>query len=902
MSAASPIRTVDFPSHVPELWEQVTGQAGGFEGAVAQVSDAIEAGELVALEHEVSAWSVRHLPDMIRFIDDRLRDGAGLILKGSVPERALPWWHAAIATAQARELPFEVRGDLPQTDAPGLRQAPVAAPALPPRDREHIVECVHCLERPTGPDWRPIIQEMMAHLGGAARFVNPKASLLPYEVLYPWVKIDPNLDLPLNPTLRLTGEGAEPALITAVVDAIETVGATLVTGASDATVAVLGLDDSTAERLRAEGIATHPEVRDAALIYVDMPAHDVVLVSNSAIALERVLADTLGVEPGEVTALAVALEAGDMDAQHAGFDLRGDVPEALLTGPARLVKAAKDKPLTILGIACTTLANHAASLLVDGQLVGSVQEERLRRRKQLGWHPHGRPGETVVSRPRIPIKWSYPKRAIESVLQSAGLTWDDVDVIAYNGIPAHFLPTYSVTNPERPPRTIQAGKVMYIPHHLAHAASTWRVSGLPDACTFTVDGRGERETAAFFEPRDGALHRVFDVLCQRPGDGDSRERSQHRAQTSGDSLIGGVYEYLTTILGFGHHGAGSTMGLAPLGQPNLDLGRFLSARDRHDYSIHDHGLERMVAHLQRAWGDPMHQGHMDLAASAQRALEETVEAFIADGLGGRDASQLCLAGGVALNCAMNQRIRRRFGVKDIFVQPAANDAGTALGAALEAHWEITGEAQPMVMEHAYYGPGFSSEEVGETLKRFGLTAERRPDIAQDSAELVAEGKVVCWFQGKLEFGPRALGARSILSDPRSTDMKARVNTMKGRQWWRPFGPSILAGHEADWFETPFDSRFMLFTVPVREDKQGEIPAVLHVDGTTRPQSVHASHSPAYHAMISHFHALTGVPMVTNTSFNTAFEPIVCTPEDAIASWLQLGADALAIEDWLVFRG
>ena len=132
-------------------------------------------------------------------------------------------------------------------------------------------------------------------------------------------------------------------------------------------------------------------------------------------------------------------------------------------------------------------------------------------------------------------------------------------------------------------------------------------------------------------------------------------------------------------------------------------------------------------------------------------------------------------------------------------------------------------------------------------------------------------------------------------------MKARVNTMKGRQWWRPFGPSILAGAEADWFLTPFDTRFMLFTVPVREDKQEQIPAVLHVDGTTRPQSVHAEHSPRYHAMISHFQALTGVPMVTNTSFNTAFEPIVCTPEDAIASWLQLGADALAIEDWLVLR-
>ena len=150
---------------------------------------------------------------------------------------------------------------------------------------------------------------------------------------------------------------------------------------------------------------------------------------------------------------------------------------------------------------------------------------------------------------------------------------------------------------------------MYIPHHLAHAASTWRVSGLPEAYTFTVDGRGERETAAFFEARDGALHRVFDVMCQRPGDQLKSEITRSQVQAPGDSLIGGVYEYLTTILGFGHHGAGSTMGLAPYGTPTMDLSAFLSARDRHDYSIHDHGLEPVFEHLERAWGDPMHQAH-----------------------------------------------------------------------------------------------------------------------------------------------------------------------------------------------------------------------------------------------------------------------------------------------------
>ncbi|MDP6942656.1 MAG: carbamoyltransferase N-terminal domain-containing protein, partial [Myxococcota bacterium] len=588
MSATEPITPIAFSSHVPELWEQSTGRYGAFEEAVGEIAAAIAAGERIALVHEVTPWSLPHLPDLVRFVDDRFPDGAGLRLTGSVSDDKLPWWHSAIATARARELPFEVAGELPETEAPGLRQAPIADPDLPPRDREHIVDFVQCLKRPEGEDWRPMIQELMAHLGGVARFVNPKASLLPDDVLYPWVKMETPPDLPLNPRIRLTGTDAAPELITAVIDAIETVGATVVDEAPQATVAVLGLDETAGDRLRDRGIATDAALAGALLIHVDLPAHGVVLVSSTPLALDRVLADAYGLEPEEVPALDRALAAGDLRAQHEGFDLRGDVPEPLLTGPARIVKTRTDKPLTILGIACTTLANHAAALVVDGQLVASVQEERLRRRKQLGWHPRGRPGETVVSRPRIPIQWTYPRRAIQSVLETSGLALEDVDVIAYNGVPAHYLPTYSLSDPDRPPRTIKRGRVVCVPHHLAHAASVWRLSGLPDAYTFTVDGRGERETAAFFEPRDGALHRTFDVTCQPAGHG--RERSRDRAHASGDSLIGGVYEYLTTILGFGHHGAGSTMGLAPLGQPGMDLSRFLSARSRDDYTIHDHGL------------------------------------------------------------------------------------------------------------------------------------------------------------------------------------------------------------------------------------------------------------------------------------------------------------------------
>jgi carbamoyltransferase len=307
-------------------------------------------------------------------------------------------------------------------------------------------------------------------------------------------------------------------------------------------------------------------------------------------------------------------------------------------------------------------------------------------------------------------------------------------------------------------------------------------------------------------------------------------------------------------------------------------------------------------HLMRERNGPLEQVHFDLAASVQKALEDTVIRFIEDGLQGRDCENLCLAGGVTLNCSMNQRIRSHFGLKRVFAQPAAHDAGTSLGAALEAHWLITGEAVPTVMNHANLGPTYGRDDVLQALNDYGVPYCEPEDMADTVAGLIADQSIVCRFQGRSEFGPRALGARSILADPRSAAIKARLNTLKGRQWWRPFGPSILAGHESDYFKSPHVSPFMLFTLAVREEKLEAIPAVLHVDGTTRPQSVTKEANGSYHRLIERFYQKTGVPMVVNTSFNTAFEPIVETPRDAVATFLQVGADYLAIEDFLVWRG
>lgn len=640
------------------------------------------------------------------------------------------------------------------------------------------------------------------------------------------------------------------------------------------------------------------EVLRTDLWICEAPALDLLLAGTDPVPIDHWLFDALQPHAPAPRWLQAAREADCPYAQDEGADIGGHCrPEVVDRGPPR-VSVGRGRPLTILGLACTTLQNHGAALLQDGRIVAAVQEERLRRRKQVGWHPPGRRTATVVSDPTIALQECYPWRSIHSVLGAAGIGMEDVDVIAFNGIPVRHFSTYSLTDPARPPQTIWRGRHAFIPHHLAHAASAWRVAGMPEALVLTVDGRGERETAAFFEPDGGRLRRRFDVLAL------------------GDGAIGGVYESATMVLGFGRYGQGSTMGLAAMGRQHgggpgtgarpasgwdMDMTPYLSVRRHDDVTIHEHAIQQVFAGLTRHRDGPLYDEHFALAAAVQEALERSVIALIEEGFDGRAIRQLCLAGGAALNCSMNSRIRAHFGLDRVFVQPAATDGGTALGAALEAHFELTGEAAPEEMAHACLGPQYGQERVVAALQAFGLPVDRRADIATEAAELIAGGAVVCWFQGRLEFGPRALGARSILADPRSPEIKDRLNVMKGRQWWRPLGPSILEGREADWFEAPMSSPFMLFSLAVRPERQSEIPAVMHFDGTTRPQSVSASARPRLHALLTHFERLTGVPMVINTSFNTAFEPIVCTPEDGIASFLQLGADYLAIGDHLVAR-
>lgn len=527
-------------------------------------------------------------------------------------------------------------------------------------------------------------------------------------------------------------------------------------------------------------------------------------------------------------------------------------PSFLLPKAGALTKAK-----WVLGLSVTTMQEHAAALLEDGEVAGAVEEERLSRARH-----HGRAGPTLAADPTLCLEEVLCRRAAGALLRERGLTLDDMDVIAVNGLPARYRRAFRGDEAAAPLPVLRAGRVVFVPHHLAHAASAWRASGQKDSWVLTIDGRGDRETAAVFRGRRGRLARVTELLSLT------------------DRSIGGVYETVTRLLGFGAHGQGSVMALASFGKPVHDLKEFLRRRGRGDYVIHERGLAARFEALARAPDAPLEQGHKDLAASLQAALERLVLGLLKDA-GVPRGAELCLAGGVALNCRLNERIRRTFKPRAMFVVPAANDAGTALGAALEAAGAAT------ELPHAALGPAFSEGEARSALERAGLAFVRSDSPAEDAAGLLAAGEIVCWFQGRPEFGPRALGSRSVLADPRRPDMHARVNRLKDREPWRPFGPSILAGREREWFEDGFDSRFMLFARRLRKGRAARVPAVAHVDGTSRPQSVHAGESPLYHALIAAFDALTGVPMVLNTSFNRRGEPIVCSPQDAVDCFLAM---------------
>ena len=565
----------------------------------------------------------------------------------------------------------------------------------------------------------------------------------------------------------------------------------------------------------------------------------------------------------------------------------------------------------ILGINAA-FHDSAAALVEDGRLIAAAEEERFTHIK------HGK-------RPVPFTTWEMPFHAIDFCLKTAGITLKDVDRIAYsfdpegvsdasvyeeeaygdilapskiyNGWDTIFL-NYIRNAPAQlrdgyphhlQKRLAGAGdlseKWEYVNHHISHAASAFFPSPFTEAAVLTIDGRGEKATTGYFVGKGNTLEQLATVDMPHS--------------------LGILYEKITTYLGFLHSSDEyKVMALASYGKPVYleDFRSVIHVGNDGQYTIDDFDPEQW-------WGpgrkkdDPFEQLHHDIAHSLQKALEETVLKLVQWLYDQTRAENLCMAGGVALNCVMNAVIRDEGPFKNVWVQPAAGDAGTALGAAqwldVHLHADPDGPRYTAPMGHVYWGPEYSDEEIEKFMLWAKTPYKRLYNVAKETAEILAQDKIIAWYQGRMEFGPRSLGARSILASPINPEMQARLNDIKDREDFRPVAPVVLEEDAPEWFENAHVSPFMLFVYPVKDDKADYIPAVRHTDGTARVQTVNAEQHPLYHELISEFKALTGVPVLVNTSFNTRGEPIVCSPRDAIECFWTSPFDALIINSFIL---
>jgi len=570
-------------------------------------------------------------------------------------------------------------------------------------------------------------------------------------------------------------------------------------------------------------------------------------------------------------------------------------------------------------------ADSSACILRDGVLLAAAEEERFRRVKH----------------------WAgFPERAIRYCLAEAGCGLGDVAHIGINRDPKANLSRkilYSVS--QRPdlgfildrlrhagrwasvdrefanrfPGVDVAGRIRHVEHHRAHLASSFFVSPFEEAVVVSVDGSGDFASAAWGVGRGGRIEI------------DGRVPFPHS--------LGIFYEAMTQHLGFPHYGDEyKVMGLAPYGEPgyveklrdvvrlrpdgsfrlNLDYFRFHRERRLFEWNdcapssdrLANDGLERLLGPA-RAPEDPLEQRHKDIARSVQRLYEEAFFNLLNRLHERYKLPHLVLSGGCAFNSVANGKVYAETPFKRCYIQAAAGDAGGALGAAFDAWHGLANGSRGFVMRHASWGPHFSDGEIERVIAaQLGaaddrtIEVKRVPDntaFARELAAAIAEGKVIGWFQGRMEWGPRALGNRSILCDPRRADMKSILNLkIKRRESFRPFAPAILRERVGDWFETDDDVPFMMKVFQIRAERRAQIPAVTHVDGSGRLQTVTAEANPKYHRVISAFHDLTGVPILLNTSFNEN-EPIVCRPDEALDCFLRTKMDVLAMGEFVLTR-
>jgi carbamoyltransferase len=556
----------------------------------------------------------------------------------------------------------------------------------------------------------------------------------------------------------------------------------------------------------------------------------------------------------------------------------------------------------------------SATLVKDGEVIAAAEEERFTRIK------HGK-------RPVPFSTWELPFHAIDYCLKEAGIMLTDVDHIAYSYQPSLLLGDLNgketITLPLEPsahdkgnwlspwdplflssivnaPRQLASGaphhikkrfqgvrhdgpfRWHFVEHHLAHEASAFLAAPFEECAVLSMDGRGERATTSYGIYQDRRYKRIKQVNLPHS--------------------LGLLYEAVTDYLGFLHSSDEyKVMALASYGKP-MYADRFrqiLEYTGNGDYVVHPAQWTELFG-PSRERGAEFTQDHMNIASSLQIVLEETVLQMAQWLHAQTGAENLAMAGGVALNCVMNARVRDRGPFKRVWVQPASGDSGTALGAALWIDAQQRGMSKrSWKMEHAFLGPSYDDREIEAFLQQAKLKYRRAADLSNEVADILLQNKVIGWFQGRMEFGPRALGARSILASPLDASMQARLNQIKDREDFRPVAPVVLEEEAANWFVNGAVSPFMVFVYDVREDKADKIPAVRHVDGTARIQTINRSQNPAYYDLLKAFAERTGVPVLINTSFNTRGEPVVCNPRDAVESFASTPLDALVIGNFIV---
>jgi carbamoyltransferase len=565
----------------------------------------------------------------------------------------------------------------------------------------------------------------------------------------------------------------------------------------------------------------------------------------------------------------------------------------------------------ILGL--TTLGDSAAAIIKDGRLIAAAEEERFSRRK----HHSG-----------------FPYQAIEFCLEQAGITLAEVDHVGHYWKPwilrhkamqaakaAFISPSMFKARADRGIAQVSDSylgmfrhakrlkdrfgpsdfKFHYVEHHQSHAASAFFVSPFDTAAILTWDGTGEDTTTLFSKGRGNRI----EVM--------KRIKLPHS--------LGQFYSAVTNYIGFDMFAGDEwkVMGLAAYGEPKYyDFFRekVLTTNGHGDFkfdiTVLDHHLakhyefpDEIVRELGpgRQKGEELTQHHWDIACSAQKALEDTA-LYLVDRIHEMTGEEnLCMAGGVAFNSVMNGRIFHESPFKNFFIQPAAGDAGCSVGAAYYVWNQVLSRPRSFVMEHAYWGPGFTNEECRSALNEAGLKYETLADevLLPRLAKMISEGAIVGWFNGRMELGPRALGARSFVADPRRGDMREILNhKVKLREWFRPLAPSMHEEAGSDIFGVEHHDPFMITVIQVADEYKDKIPAVVHVDGSARPQMVSKKTNPRYWNLIEEFRKLTGIPMLLNTSFNVQ-EPIVCTPQDAINTFNNASFDALVLENNLITR-